>query len=157
MRNQFLQKPQKIRLTPCHVPLTVPRYLNLPLRVDKVVRFLEADEWWWKVTNNGDDFLIPWALIHKSPCQSNPGKSTTQLLYRTVTDEVKVQKFPLSGIAWPSCLPTWAIRQALRYHHHAHPLSSSTEGGGGCHRKGRWGFSGLNTKPDTDSQSYLTI
>jgi hypothetical protein len=41
--------------------------------------------------------------------------------------------------------------------HHSHTLSCPTWGRG-SHRKGRGGrFSGLNAKPDTNSQPYLTI
>jgi hypothetical protein len=36
-------------------------------------------------------------------------------------------------------------------------ISIAFGGGGGCYRKGKGEFSGLNDKPDTDGQPYLTI
>jgi hypothetical protein len=77
--------------------------------------------------------ILVFTKANANPVQAKP---TTQLLRRTVTEEVQAQS-PCSQAS----------------------LDSRAQGSGGCHRKGTGGggFSGPKTKPDTDGQSYLII
>ncbi len=115
-------------------------------KVDKVVRFLEdddcVDDRWW--------IMVMVLVFHEhlfTKFQSKPGKSDCSVASQNNNWRVKAQ-------TWKSlCFPCGQVDKPYS-HQYTHPLSCSTTGGG-CHRKGG-GFSGLNNKPYTDGQPYLT-
>ncbi len=126
---------------------------------------LVLNKWWdsWKMMTCGDDslrnmvmFPFLWILIHKSKwwSKTRPNLVASQNSYW----RIKAQNRH-SQVSLDRCLSTRSGRQAIRsnsfitisIHYHI------PRGGGGCHRKVGEGFSGLNTKLDTDGQPYLTI
>jgi hypothetical protein len=119
-------------------------------------------KWWdsWKSLSSNEKWWIMEIILifHEHSLtigNANPilTKTTTRLLWWNSYWRIKAKKKTLSGIAWQS-RPCGQVDK---------PLSTTLipykvhEGGGGVPQKGRGRFSNLNTKPDTDSQSYLNI
>ncbi len=113
-----------------------------------------------KITDKGqqgfwqEKYHLLFAGIHKSyHCKlpKNPSKTIANL-----TNPWKKAKQLIFTHGLTAC-PLAQVNKR-NGHHHSHPLSHSTGGGGrGIATEKGGGFSGPYTKPDTDGQPYLTI
>ncbi len=103
----------------------------------------------------------PWALIHKSECQS---KSRQNRPHGCLSEQLLKNQSSKHRRSWESLdrpLVTWPGRQVIRSDcliTISIPYQVLRGGGGGLPQKGRGGgFPCLNTKPDNNGQPYLTI